>query len=77
MAFPPRGPPDKAAQAAAPTIFTKSNRLKDAILNSMSFPAYAMWRDQTFGVPNKAAIQLLYPYADTVPDTNESATELL
>lgn len=77
MAFPPRGPPDKAAQAAAPTIFTKSNRLKDAILNSMSFPAYAMWRDQTFGVPNKAAIQLLYPYADTVPDTNESATEFL
>jgi PAS domain S-box-containing protein len=77
IAFPPRGPPDKAAQAAAPTIFTKSNRLKDAILNSMSFPAYAMWRDQTFGVPNKAAIQLLYPYADTVPDTNESATEFL
>jgi PAS domain S-box-containing protein len=77
MNFPPRGPPDKAAQAAAPTIFTKSNRLKDAILNSMSFPAYAMWRDQTFGVPNKAAIQLLYPYADTLPDTNESATEFL
>jgi PAS domain S-box-containing protein len=77
MNFPPRGPPDKSAQAAAPTIFTKSNRLKDAILNSMSFPAYAMWRDQTFGVPNKAAIQLLYPYADTVPDTNESATEFL
>lgn len=77
MAFPPRGPPDKAAQAAAPTIFTKSNRLKDAILNSMSFPAYAMWRDQTFGVPNKAAIQLLYPYADTLPDTNESALEFL
>lgn len=36
-----------------------------------------MWRDQTFGVPNKAAIQLLYPYADTVPDSNESATEFL
>lgn len=77
MAFPPRGPPDKSAQAAAPTIFTKSNRLKDAILNSMSFPAYAMWRDQTFGVPNKAAIQMLYPYADTLPDSNESATEFL
>jgi PAS domain S-box-containing protein len=77
ISFPPRGPPDKTAQAAAPTIFTKSNRLKDAILNSMSFPAYAMWRDSTFGVPNKAAIQLLYPYADSVPDTNESATEFL
>lgn len=75
--FPPRGPPDKSAAAGAPTIFTKSNRLKDAILNSMSFPAYAMWRDSSFGVPNKAAIQLIYPYADAVLDTNESATDFL
>lgn len=75
--FPPRGPPEKTSPAAAPTIFTKSNRLKDAILNSMSFPAYAMWRDQSFGVPNKAAIQLIYPYADDVLDTNESARDFL
>jgi hypothetical protein len=36
-----------------------------------------MWRDSSFGVPNKAAIQLLYPYADAVIDTNESATDFL
>ncbi|KAM0712220.1 hypothetical protein Q7P37_011314 [Cladosporium fusiforme] len=75
--FPPRGPPEKTSPAAAPTIFTKSNRLKDAILNSMSFPAYAMWRDQSFGVPNKAAIQLIYPYAEDILDTNESARDFL
>lgn len=75
--FPPRGPPEKTTSAAAPTIFTKSNRLKDAILNSMRFPAYAMWRDQSFGVPNKAAIQLIYPYADDVLDTNETARDFL
>lgn len=40
ITFPPRGPPDRSTSAAAPSIFTKSNRLKDAILNSMSFPAY-------------------------------------
>jgi len=40
ITFPPRGPPDRSTAAAAPSIFTKSNRLKDAILNSMSFPAY-------------------------------------
>lgn len=36
-----------------------------------------MWRDTSFGVPNKAAIQLIYPYADAVLDTNESATDFL
>lgn len=40
ITFPPRGPPDKSAAAAKPSIFTKSNRLKDAILNSMNIPAY-------------------------------------
>ena len=40
ITFPPRGPPDRSTSAAAPSIFTKSNRLKDAILNSMNFPAY-------------------------------------
>jgi hypothetical protein len=40
ITFPPRGPPDRSTAAAAPSIFTKSNRLKDAILNSMRFPAY-------------------------------------
>jgi PAS domain-containing protein len=40
ITFPPRGPPDRSTAAAAPSIFTKSNRLKDAILNSMNIPAY-------------------------------------
>jgi len=43
ITFPPRGPPDKSTAAAKPSIFTKSNRLKDAILNSMSFPAYGKY----------------------------------
>jgi PAS domain-containing protein len=40
ITFPLRGPPDRSTAAAKPSIFTKSNRLKDAILNSMRFPAY-------------------------------------
>ncbi|OQO00447.1 hypothetical protein B0A48_13796 [Cryoendolithus antarcticus] len=78
MTFPPRGPPKKSSTAAAPTIFTKTNRMKDAILNSMSIPAYAMWRDQTFGVPNKAILRLIYPHLeDAVIDHSESALEFL
>lgn len=78
MDFPPRGPPAKASQTSAPTMFSKSNKLKEALLNSMSFPAYAMWKDETFGIPNKAAIKLLYPWIeDGQFDSSEQAREFL
>lgn len=78
MNFPPRGPPAKSSAASAPTIFSKTNRLKDAILNSMNLPAYAMWKDETFGIPNKAAIKLLYPWIeDGAWDSSEQAYDFL
>nr|POE48330.1 two-component system protein a [Quercus suber] len=78
MDFPPKGPPAKASSAAAPTMFSKSNKLKDAILNSMSIPAYALWKDESFGIPNKAAIRLIYPWIeDGVFDSNEQARDFL
>ncbi|WPH02500.1 two-component system protein a [Acrodontium crateriforme] len=60
----PRGPPAKSSNTTAPTLFSKANRLKDAILNSMSIPAYAMWKDESFGIPNRAAVKLLYPWLE-------------
>ncbi|EMC95361.1 hypothetical protein BAUCODRAFT_72144 [Baudoinia panamericana UAMH 10762] len=76
--FPPRGPPSKSSAASAPTIFSKTNRLKDAILNSMSIPAYAMWKDESFGLPNKAAIKLIYPWIEDGDfDSNEQARDFL
>lgn len=78
MEFPPKGPPTKFSAASAPTMFSKTNRLKDAILNSMNLPAYAMWRDESFGLPNKAAIKLAYPWIeDGAFDVNEQAREYL
>ena len=78
MEFPPRGPPAKSSSAHAPTMFSKSNRLKDAILNSMNFPAYAMWKDESFGIPNKAAIKLIYPWIeDGAFDSSEQARDFL
>ncbi|PIA93074.1 Hybrid signal transduction histidine kinase J [Cercospora beticola] len=76
--FPPRGPPTKSA-TNEPSLFAKTNKLKQALLNSMSMPAYAMWKDETFGVPNKAAIRLLFPYADDHLDydSQEQAKEFL
>lgn len=76
--FPPKGPPGKKSSAAAPSLFAKNARLKDAILNSMSIPAYALWRDESFGVPNRAAIKLIYPWLeDGVLDVQESTREFL
>lgn len=39
-------------------MFQKASQLKDAILNSTNMPAYAMWKDETFGIPNKALLKL-------------------
>lgn len=59
--FPPRGPPLKAKSDLSITasIFQKASSMKDAILNSISMPAYAMWQDEGFGIPNKAMLTLL------------------
>ncbi|KAL1311732.1 hypothetical protein AAFC00_001827 [Neodothiora populina] len=58
----PNGPPVLTATAATePSLFSKSNRLKDALLNSLNDPAFAMWKDESFGIPNRAAIRLILP----------------
>ncbi|KAF1835414.1 putative histidine kinase HHK6p [Decorospora gaudefroyi] len=59
--FPPRGPPSKGKgdMSASASIFQKATQLKDAILNSITMPAYAMWKDEKFGIPNKALLRLL------------------
>ena len=78
MDFLPRGPPAKSSAAAPPTMFSKMNRLKDALMNSMNIPAYAMWKDESFGLPNKAIIRLIYPWIeDGVFDSNEQARDFV
>ncbi|KAH7123854.1 putative histidine kinase HHK6p [Dendryphion nanum] len=59
--FPPRGPPLKSSYdiSSSASIFQKANQMKDAILNSVNMPAYAMWKDESFGIPNKSMLRLL------------------
>ncbi|SMR51223.1 unnamed protein product [Zymoseptoria tritici ST99CH_1E4] len=77
MDFPPRGPPGKSS-VAAPSMFSKTTKLKEALLNSMSIPAYAMWKDESFGIPNIAAVKLLYPWIeDGKFDSSEQARDFL
>ncbi|KAF2421011.1 hypothetical protein EJ08DRAFT_525664 [Tothia fuscella] len=63
--WPPNAPPSAIANHASHSIFSKASKMKDAILNAMNMPAYAMWKDQSFGIPNKAFCSLL-------PDTGTS-----
>ena len=78
MEFPPKGPPAKSSVVSEPTMFSKTSRLKDAILDGVSIPAYAMWKDESFGIPNKAAIKLIYPWIEAgAYDTNEQARDFL
>ncbi|KAK6416627.1 hypothetical protein LTR81_009850 [Elasticomyces elasticus] len=76
--FPPKGPPAKSNPASAPTMFSKTNRLKSAMLNSMSIPAYAMWQDGSFGIPNTAIMQLIWPDMEAGQfDSSELAHDFL
>ncbi|KAK4984940.1 hypothetical protein LTR50_006280 [Elasticomyces elasticus] len=63
--------------APAPSMFHKASRLKDAILRSMRMPVYAMWKDQSFGIPNKAAIRLLEPGFEPVDLETRAQREVL
>ncbi|GAB7341487.1 hypothetical protein MBLNU457_7716t2 [Dothideomycetes sp. NU457] len=57
----PNGPASLNSSAPSSTLLTKTSRMKDAIMNAISVPIYAMWKDESFGVPNKACITLLGP----------------
>lgn len=56
--FPPSAPPSRSSISSAPSILQKATRLRDALLNAMSLPCYAMWKDQSVGIPNEAFMKL-------------------
>lgn len=64
--FPPSGPPSNVSSSSR-SVFQKASQLKDAILNSVSMPAYAMWKDESFGIPNKALMKLLPDEDNHIP----------
>ena len=51
--------PSFSGFAAAPPVFQKILRLKDAVLNALEIPAFAMWKDESLAFPNKAAIEIM------------------
>lgn len=58
--FPPGGPPSRANLSTAPSVLQKATRLREALLNNMNLPCYAMWEDYSVGIPNKALMRLAH-----------------
>lgn len=72
--FPPPGAPAKCLKASAPTVLQKMTRMKDAMLDAMKIPVFAMWRDESLTFPNRAARRLF----DSTPDsTSEDGYDFL
>ncbi|KAF2835529.1 hypothetical protein M501DRAFT_988825 [Patellaria atrata CBS 101060] len=70
--FIPNGPPSRSTITSAPSLFQKATQLKDTLLNSMRLPAYAMWKDESFGIPNTALLKLLPESSEYVPTDQRS-----
>lgn len=72
--FPPLGAPGKPNVALSPSVLQKTSRMKDAIINAMEIPVLAMWKDESLGIPNKAASKLMHQITDPM---SEDAYDLL
>ena len=50
--------PPTSFHTSTPSFLQKTIRIKDAILNAMEIPVFAMWKDTSLALPNKAARKL-------------------
>ena len=70
LPFPPLGAPAKSDVTISPAVLKKISRMKDAIMDAVEMPLFAMWKDESLAIPNKAAAKLMYTKAD--PTSNEA-----
>lgn len=67
--------PATASHGNGSTLLSKSHRMKDAVLNTIPMPTYAIWKDESFGLPNKAALELLGGNAPGEDSQEDSLTQ--
>ncbi|KAL8988517.1 MAG: hypothetical protein Q9169_008542 [Polycauliona sp. 2 TL-2023] len=72
--FPPPSAPEKADLTNSPAVLKKISRMKDAIMNAVDIPVFALWKDESLSYPNKACRKLMYQDADP---TSASAYDIL
>lgn len=66
--FPPLSAPSKSDVAQPPSMLQKMSKMKDAIMNAMEIPVFAMWKDESLGIPNKAASRLMHCHTDPISE---------
>ena len=66
--FPPLGPPNKTDLTAPPAVLKKLSRMKDAMVDAIEIPLFAMWKDESLALPNKAISKMMYQRADPISD---------
>ncbi|KAH9988371.1 hypothetical protein F4779DRAFT_611047 [Xylariaceae sp. FL0662B] len=57
--FPPMGPPSRLPQSSTPSVLQKMTVIKDALLDNTEMPIFAMWKDGSAPILNRAARELL------------------
>lgn len=70
LPFPILGTPTKFDTTSSPAVLKKLSRMKDAMMNAVEIPLFAMWKDESLAIPNRAAAKLMYTEAD--PTSNEA-----
>ena len=56
--FPPSVPITQSGRSPSASVLQKATRLRDAVLNAMNLPTYALWKDHSVGIPNRALMDL-------------------
>ena len=74
--FPPLASPARSDAAASFSVLQKVTRMKDAILNTLEMPMFAMWKDESLVVPNRACVRLLQG-KETLDPTAEGSDGLV
>ncbi|KAL8957605.1 MAG: hypothetical protein Q9193_005164 [Seirophora villosa] len=72
--FPPMGAPASSDMASSPAVLKKIARMKDAIMGAVDVPVFTLWKDESLGFPNKAAVRLMHQDVDP---TTADAYDLL
>ncbi len=67
--FPPPSAPEKSDLTNSPAVLKKISRMKDAIMNVVDIPVFALWKDESLAFPNNAAKRLMHQDADPTTDS--------
>ena len=70
--FPPLASLARSDAAISSSVLQKVTRMKDAIINTLEMPMFAMWKDESLVIPNRACVRLLQGEETMSPTAEDS-----